>query len=282
MGYRLLHRPWRVKNPIYWLMLAELLGLVPILVLFGIAQPDMYRTTMWRIGNANGWNSNPNMILYAYANHRPLPIRMVSNVSLFFFFRPRPPQPPGHLRLTNFNVAISVISLFMLLVKMIGFIMKVWYPLVGGLISLALTALYVASMVGQMGPDHADRDPSKHSSVAWYISHSCAPARAFNAERSCMLAKGTFAVTVYMAFLYVVNTGLAVWALLPNRGLDVEEDEYGGGGGGGDDDNSSGSPTSAKQWEMQPPRTPHGTTVPFTPRTQAFHALDRKLPLRYG
>lgn len=51
----------------------ELAGLVPLLVIFGIAQPDLYRSKMWQIGYDNGLNSNPNMILYAYANHRPLP-----------------------------------------------------------------------------------------------------------------------------------------------------------------------------------------------------------------
>jgi hypothetical protein len=54
-------------------MLFELLGLVPILVLFGIAQPDMYRTKLWQIGYDNKFNSDPRMILYAYANHQPLP-----------------------------------------------------------------------------------------------------------------------------------------------------------------------------------------------------------------
>lgn len=51
----------------------ELLVLVPVLVIFGIAQPNMYRTDMWRIGFENKLNSNPDMILYAYANYRPLP-----------------------------------------------------------------------------------------------------------------------------------------------------------------------------------------------------------------
>ena len=73
MGYFLLHRKWRVRKPMYWLMVAELAGLVPMLVLFGIEQPDLYRTKFWRIGFMEGLNSNPNMILYAYANHRPLP-----------------------------------------------------------------------------------------------------------------------------------------------------------------------------------------------------------------
>ena len=73
MGYRILHRPWRVRKPFYFTMLLELAGLIPMLVLFGIAQPDLYRTKLWQIGFDNHFNSNPNMILYAYANHRPLP-----------------------------------------------------------------------------------------------------------------------------------------------------------------------------------------------------------------
>jgi hypothetical protein len=73
MGYRILHRRWRVRKPMYWLMVAELAGLVPSLVLFGIEQPDLFRTEFWGIGFDLGLNSNPLMILYAYANHRPLP-----------------------------------------------------------------------------------------------------------------------------------------------------------------------------------------------------------------
>ena len=51
----------------------ELAALVPLLVIFGLAQPDLYRTTFWQIGFDNKLNSDPNMILYAYANFRPLP-----------------------------------------------------------------------------------------------------------------------------------------------------------------------------------------------------------------
>ena len=73
MAYHVLHRKWKSRKAFWCLLLAELAGTVPLLVLFGIAQPDMYRTTLWRIGHAHGFNSNPLMILYAYANHRPLP-----------------------------------------------------------------------------------------------------------------------------------------------------------------------------------------------------------------
>jgi hypothetical protein len=55
------------------LMVAELLGTVACLVLFGVASPDAYRTAMWQIGADNGFNSSPDQILYAYANYRPIP-----------------------------------------------------------------------------------------------------------------------------------------------------------------------------------------------------------------
>lgn len=73
--YRPLHRKWPKvgERAVGWLMVVELIGLVPMLVIFALAQPDLYRTDMWRIGYENGLNSNPNMILYAYANYRPLP-----------------------------------------------------------------------------------------------------------------------------------------------------------------------------------------------------------------
>lgn len=248
MAYRFFFREWRLKKIMWWIMIAELAGTVSALVMFGIAQPDAYRTTMWKVGFLNHFNSNPNMILYAYANHRPLPkIPFVWSQTL-----------------TNFNVAISVLSLFVLLAKLISFIMKVYYPVIGVFASFAMTALYATSVYGQAGPDYADsRYPSP---VAWYIRKSCDPARPWNAYKSCQLAKGSFAVTVYLLFIYVVMLGLAINSMIPRKDdkmLDEEEDD---------------SPKTDKHYEMMPatPRQP----MPFTPRTQAFHTLDRKLPFR--
>jgi hypothetical protein len=83
-----------------------------------------------------------------------------------------------------------------LLAKLIAFIMKVWYPIVALVFSFTLMALYTTSVYGQAGPDYADkRYPSP---VAWYIRYSCEPARPWGAYHDCQLAKGTFAVTVYM------------------------------------------------------------------------------------
>lgn len=61
--------------------------------------------------------------------------------------------------------------------------------------------------------------------------------------------------------------------MLPNdQAKDDDEEEEGG-------TPAAAAPATDKQWEMQPV-TPGAT--PFTPRTQAFHTLERKLPLRYS
>lgn len=73
MGYRILHREWRSTKALWWAMIPELACTVALLVLFGLAQPDLFRTQLWQAGNDLGFNSSPNIILYAYANHRPLP-----------------------------------------------------------------------------------------------------------------------------------------------------------------------------------------------------------------
>lgn len=219
--------------------------------------------------------------------------------------------------LTDLNVAISVLSLFVLLAKMIALIMHVFYPVFGLAMAIPMTGVYIASVYGQAGPDYADaRYPSP---VPWYLSKSCSYAAANNAVSDCLMAKGCFAATVVMLTVYLTNLGFAIYAMWPNKLLDLVHDET---------DTDEDEPASTnKQWEMQPqgmrspglrspglrsprfggggggggggvlmsgggnmaspftPRTQAFDTLdrnasPFTPRTQAFHTLDRKLPLR--
>lgn len=155
---------------------------------------------------------------------------------------------------------------------MIMTIMKIYYPLLGLVLSLTLSALYAVSVYGQIGPDHLD--PRYPSSIPWFIRNSCDIAKPYGsaAVSNCMMAKGTLAATVVMLALYLANAGLAVWAMCPNPELDVPDE---------DDEEEEGYRGKGKGMEMQPPATPRGPMgVPFTPRTQAFHTLDRKLPLR--
>ncbi|KAI0015866.1 hypothetical protein F4780DRAFT_38946 [Xylariomycetidae sp. FL0641] len=261
MAYRVLYRRWQSKAAMYIMMVAELASTVSLLVLFGIEQPDLIRTKLWQAGYELGFNSSPAVKLYAYANHVPQP-------NLPFVWSQT---------LTDFNVAISVMSLFFLLTKLIAFIMDVWYPLIALFFNLALVALYAASAGGQAGPDHMD--PRQSSDVAWYIANPCSVAANEKVQGNCALAKGTFAATIVMLSICVVNLGLNIWAMMPNEADKHDYDE--------DEDDEYATPASAlKQGsnvEMHPiPATPRTGTVPFTPRTQAFNQLERKLPLRYS
>ncbi|ROT39528.1 hypothetical protein SODALDRAFT_131894 [Sodiomyces alkalinus F11] len=302
MNYVILKRPWPTRKRWMWLlMLAELLCLIPLLILHGIAQPNTWRTTLWQVGYDHGWNSDPRMILYAYANYRPLPeIPMVWSQFI-----------------TDFNVIITIVSLFALLLKMVGFIMHVLFPLFALLLHLGLVAIWTVSVYGQIGRDYAD--PLYPSPVAWYIYRSCdAAGGRYHAVRSCHLARASFAVSVLMLFVLVVNLGHAIRGMWPTEndrlppGQRRSRSRKGGEGSEDDDDddtsNSDASPSDAKhgqeRWEMSnfasggagpggargpaspgfPPRSPGFPAPPFTPRTTAFLQLDRKLPLRqhYG
>ncbi len=86
--------------------------------------------------------------------------------------------------------------MFILLVKLIMFVMHIWYPILSVVVNTSLVALWAVSVYGQAGPDHSD--PQHPSSVAWYVAKSCSYAEASGNVHNCELAKGTFAVTCIM------------------------------------------------------------------------------------
>ena len=177
--------------------------------------------------------------------------------------------------LTNFNVAISIVTLFFLLTKLILFIMKVWYPLVATVVNIGLVALYAVSTYGQAGPDYAD--PKRPSASAWYLRNNCNVAAydVTNAVKSCKTAQGTFAATLIMLALYVTSLSISVWSMIPNEADRTHVSEK-----DGDVSPSSSFGKNDQVWEMQPPLQTPRSIPPYTPRTMAFNTLERKLPLR--
>ncbi|TGO88837.1 hypothetical protein BPOR_0139g00110 [Botrytis porri] len=261
-------RKWKFPKAIIWLNVIELAGTVAALVMFGIADPDLYRTILWQIGYDNGFNSSPDEVLYAYANYRPLPkIAFVWSQTL-----------------QNFNIGISVLTMFIQLCKVVMFIMHIWFPLLSTIINGLLTVCWIVSIYGQAGPDHTD--PDHPSNVAWYIAKSCSYAAPSGNEHYCQMAKGTFAVTVFMMIVFLANTILGIHSLIPSRlersvnALDLE-DNIETSAKAGKRVKTTDSPDSERQWEMQNMQQSMDLSKqPFTPRTLAFKSLDRQLPLR--
>ena len=65
-------KQWKTPRTLRILFLIELALSIAALALFGIAEPNLYRTRFWQEGSDQGWNSNPNQIIYAYANYKPI------------------------------------------------------------------------------------------------------------------------------------------------------------------------------------------------------------------
>jgi len=245
-------------------MVLELGGSVAALAMFGIADPNLYRTKLWQIGADNGFNSSPSTILYAYANYRHIP-------SIPFVWSNT---------ITDFNVAISVLCTFIMLVKWVMFVLHIWYPLLATVINAIITALWVVSIYGQAGPDHSD--PKHPSSIAWYINKSCSFAKPTGNEHYCLMAKGTFAVTVVMMVIFLVNTVLGIWSMIPSASeratFKIEIDDMQTTKGKRPSDSPTSDNSGEQNWEMK--SVPKPTVTPYTPRTLAFNTLDRQLPLR--
>jgi len=176
-------RRWRTPRAILSLFIVELLFSVAALALYGIAQPDLYRTRLWKEGSNHGWNSNPKEIIYAYANYRPIPTPL-----------------PWSQFITNFNVVIAVLSLFILLVKGIMFITHVFHPLLSAVVHAVLVALYAVSIHAQTASDMSDpKYPQK--GAPWYITKGCGAPVDPALHGYCQQATGTLAVTVLLWYV---------------------------------------------------------------------------------
>lgn len=145
----------------------------------------------------------------------------------------------------------------MLLAKLVGFIMRVWTPILGVFFSLAMSVMYTVSVYGQMGPDHFD--PEHSSPIAWYIRYGCWPAVNFpnNAYQHCQMAVGSYAVTVYMLAVYLACLGLAVYNMVPTA-AEKEEMRLRKEGGGLKADDASSDDGMVREnkvvFEMVPPK----------------------------
>ncbi|KAF2756497.1 hypothetical protein EJ05DRAFT_466858 [Pseudovirgaria hyperparasitica] len=255
-------RKWRVPRVILGLIIFEFPLTVACLTLTGIAAPNLYRNKLWQTGGDLGFNSKPITIVYAYANYRPVDIPLVwSQFS------------------TNFNLVISVLSMFLLLTKMTMHILGTFYPVMSLIVHGLLVGLWSYSVHVQTAPDTIDRNRINNG-VPWYISKSCNVAPEGEVRGYCMQAKGFFAMTIVSLLLFSTHFILALWSAIPTedqkaaRRTKIEEKKMFSPGSGSD---FSAEDAWQRQWEMgQIPSTP-GTTggikSPFTPRTQAFHNL---------
>ncbi|KAK3723049.1 hypothetical protein LTR37_002195 [Vermiconidia calcicola] len=262
---------WRLPKIMLGLFVLELPLTVAALALFGIADPNTYRTRLWQNGADKGFNSNPNEILYAYANYRPISVPLIWSQFI-----------------TTFNVIISVLSLFVLLVKSTMYVLHTFVPLLSVFIHALLIALYAVSIRNQATPDVSNtKVPNLSRSMPWYLSKGCSHATAGN-EGYCMQARASFGVTITMFVLFILYFALSVWSSIITPAEKSERKEtydtdielknarytY-------DDPNAGLS--QEEKWERnrqiflnlpKTPNTPRFGGPAMTPRTTAFTQLS--------
>ncbi|KAK3675286.1 hypothetical protein LTR78_004796 [Recurvomyces mirabilis] len=259
---------YRLPKVFLALLVLEFPLTIACLALYGIADPDTYRTKLWQNGADQGFNSSPNEIIYSYANYKPIAVPMVWSSAL-----------------VQFNIVIAVLSMFLLLVKSTMFVLHSFWPILGVLVSILEVALYAVSIKHQSTPDMTD--PAHPSpGLPWYLSKGCMYAAAGN-HGFCMQARAVFGVTCAMVALFSVYFIWSVMSMWPTPSERAERDqqyeadiemkkvnEY-----------SPDSELSREEvWErnrqmfLNLPKTPNtpgfGRQNPMTPRTVAFTQLN--------
>jgi hypothetical protein len=66
--FKLGFKRWRNVKIMWCIMLIEIPLTIGLLVLFGIADPNTYRTLLWLDGFENGFNSNPSQPVFNLVN----------------------------------------------------------------------------------------------------------------------------------------------------------------------------------------------------------------------
>ncbi|GAB7366728.1 hypothetical protein MBLNU230_g0685t1 [Neophaeotheca triangularis] len=284
--FPMIARKWRYPNIMYGLMAFELLVDIAILTLFGIADPDTYRTKLWQNGYDEGFNSSPNRKVYELANYRPYETPLVWSQFI-----------------TRFNVVVSVLATFFLLIKVTMFVMRGFRPLLSLILHIVLLALCAVSIHGQAAEDMSDPEFSSPG-LPWYMSKGCSHATDKN-YGYCMQARGAFASTCIAIALFSVYVIFSLYSCIPtpqeraSRQSDIEmskisqysPDPSSDGGYYGDKNhhttnqsNEEAEETREERWERnrqlflslpKSPVTPAGfSRNPMTPRTVAFSHLN--------
>lgn len=98
--------------------------------------------------------------------------------------------------MTTFNMVVSVVSMFILLVKSVMFVLHIFIPMISVVTHALLAALYAVSVYNQSRPDNSD-PVLRSGSLPWYLNKGCSHANPGN-KGYCIQARATFGVAIVM------------------------------------------------------------------------------------
>jgi hypothetical protein len=99
--------------------------------------------------------------------------------------------------LTQFNLVITVLCMFIMLVKALLLYLHTLYPILSLGVHALEVGLWAYSVYGQSSPDMSD-PKSPQPGPAWYITKNCNVAFKKSNVGFCQQAKASFYVAVFM------------------------------------------------------------------------------------
>lgn len=202
----------------------------------------------------NGFNSSPTAPLYAAANYQSIVIPLIWSGAL-----------------TQYNLVITVLSMFIMLVKALLLALHILYPIISVFVHALEVGLWAYSVYGQTSPDTLDPQHINNG-PPWYITKSCSVAHDQSNVGFCKQAKASFYVAVFMLVIFSIHLIISIYSIFsPPPAESVEEEVIFPSEG-------KSHQEVERQWEMVPipptPGTTGGLKSPTTPRTRAFNNLE--------
>ncbi|KAF2787518.1 hypothetical protein K505DRAFT_329629 [Melanomma pulvis-pyrius CBS 109.77] len=162
---------------------------ITLLGLFSCAYPDRFRTRLWQDGGLNGWNSNPSLRVYYYANYRePPPIPMIWDESS-----------------TRCNLCIAIITVIVWVARFSirGRGLDVFsLVIVNALYDLLLVAMWAYSAIVQSSGDFTDLE--RISFHPWYLERGCEKAR-WQSRRACEVVAASYGLSVLATWWFGIR-----------------------------------------------------------------------------
>lgn len=97
--------------------------------------------------------------------------------------------------MTNYNLVLGVLSIFLLIAKIPMHLVRAFYPPLSAIISGSMMILFIVSARYQGGSDTSDPQHPQHG-PPWYITKSCSVAAHKSNVGYCMQAKTLFAFSI--------------------------------------------------------------------------------------
>ena len=211
---------------------------------------------------------------------------MVQNVIILNPFMAWTNKPTS---MTNYNLVISVLSMFFMLVKAVMYMLHVFPPILSVVVHAVLVALYTTSVYFQASSDTSDPEHPQNG-PPWYITKSCSVAHNKSNIGYCKQAKASFGATVSILGIFLIYLGFAVFSCLPSKAhreeVALERKERDEKYSRLEAMHEEAKAAQAAEYGVNslPPETPglQNGMHPMTPRTTAFNKLGgtKDLPLR--